>query len=297
MSSSKLRVVVFGSSSAKTPRAYLDAAERLGRLLAARGHVCVNGAGRFGCMGALNKGGLDAGGRVEGVIHAMWCPGGKTDELQGGMDALHVADGPTLAERKRLLCADADCYIILPGGPGTLDEGWEVICERQIGLPTGCVPRPVVAVNVDGYWDATYAQLERAARDQILYKPPREVLVLEDTVDAALAYVEAEVARLRAEAGVVAADGDAADGADGKQQAWNVDDNAGTKPAFEWTTDEHRGKEGAATGGDADAGAAAASVASAAAGDGDAAYRRGLLHGLAVGAAAAAVIGVFCLRS
>ena len=64
-----------------------------------------------------------------------------------------------------------------------------------------------------------------------------------------------------------------------------------------FTTGEHRGKEGAATGGDADAGAAAASVASAAAGDGDAAYRRGLLHGLAVGAAAAAVIGVFCLRS
>ena len=116
--STGLRVVVFGSSSAKTPRVYLDAAERLGRLLAARGHVCVNGAGRFGCMGALNRGALDARGRVEGVIHAMWCPGGKTDELQGGMDALHVADGPTLAERKRLLCANADCYIILPGGPG-----------------------------------------------------------------------------------------------------------------------------------------------------------------------------------
>ena len=66
-----LRVCVFGSSSARTKPSYLSEARELGRLIASGGHVCVNGAGRFGGMGALNEGALAAGGTVEGVIHKM----------------------------------------------------------------------------------------------------------------------------------------------------------------------------------------------------------------------------------
>ena len=200
-SCSPLRVCVFGSSSARTRPDYLAEARGLGALLAARGHVCLNGAGRFGGMGALNEGCLAGGGRVEGVIHRMWLPSGGKDELQHGLTELKVASGPTLAERKKLLCEDADCFIILPGGPGTYDEMWEVISERQLSLPKGKVPRPVVLVNIDGYWDASMAQLQRCHDDGMLYKRPDEVVRVETSGEAALDFVEAEVARLRAASG------------------------------------------------------------------------------------------------
>ena len=257
--SAPLRVCVFGSSSARTKPSYLAEARALGQLLAARGHVCVNGAGRFGGMGALNEGALAAGGTVEGVIHKMCeskiyifsvfvcsflslrartythsflchlkpnktslpppsshpachppvCPsvigysgmpeGGKKDELQGGLTSLLVADGPTLAQRKKMLCETADCFVILPGGPGTYDEMWEVISERQLELPSGKCPRPVVLVNVDGYWDPSLAQLQRCYDDGMLYKRPEEVVRAESTGEGALEWVVGEVARLRAE--------------------------------------------------------------------------------------------------
>lgn len=137
---------------------------------------------------------------MEGVIHKMWMPedGGK-DELQGGLSTLVVAEGPTLAQRKKFLCENADCFIILPGGPGTYDEMWEVISERQLALPKGKVPRPVVLVNVEGYWNPSLAQLQRCYNDGMLYKQPGEVVHSEATSAEALAWIVADVHRLRAE--------------------------------------------------------------------------------------------------
>ena len=62
-SSPPLRVCVFGSSSSRTREAYTDAAAALGRLIAAKGYVCLTGGGRFGCMGAVNNGVREGGGR------------------------------------------------------------------------------------------------------------------------------------------------------------------------------------------------------------------------------------------
>ena len=126
-------------------------------------------------------------------------PDGKKDELQGGLTSLLVAEGPTLAQRKKMLCETADCFVILPGGPGTYDEMWEVISERQLELPKGKCPRPVVLVNVDGYWDPSLAQLQRCYDDGMLYKRPEEVVRAEPTGELALEWVVGEVSRLRAD--------------------------------------------------------------------------------------------------
>ena len=64
-----LRVCCFGSSSSQTPEAYLKPSAEVGYLLAVRGHICVNGAGNYGCMGALNQGAVAGNGHIVGVIH------------------------------------------------------------------------------------------------------------------------------------------------------------------------------------------------------------------------------------
>ena len=141
---------------------------------------------------------------MEGVIHEMWMPGSGKDELQHGLSSLLVAGGPTLAERKDLLCRPSDAFIVLPGGAGTLDEAFEMVSEQQIGLPKGAVARPVCFLNIDGYYDGTVAQLQRARDDGILYVAPDKVAHMENVAVGALAWVVAAAIDARAAHGVQA---------------------------------------------------------------------------------------------
>ena len=68
-SAEAVKVCCFGSSSNRTPQSYLDASFAMGALIAERGMVCVNGGGKDGCMGALNRGALSKGGKVAGNLH------------------------------------------------------------------------------------------------------------------------------------------------------------------------------------------------------------------------------------
>jgi len=72
-----LRVCCYGSSSAKTPEKFLKEAWNLGYILAKRGHTCVNGAGSFGCMAAMNDGADFGNGHIIGVIHEMFIVDGN----------------------------------------------------------------------------------------------------------------------------------------------------------------------------------------------------------------------------
>ena len=149
LAKTSLRVTCYGSSSAKTPERYLKEARSLGYILARRGHVCVNGAGSFGCMAAMNDGAVAGNGHIVGVIHEMflvdgsydtWESGKKVDrdgnahtafasalsnnstKREGPLREIVVAGGDDLQQRKKLLVNKADALVVLPGGPGTWDE-------------------------------------------------------------------------------------------------------------------------------------------------------------------------------
>mmetsp|Transcript_28236 Transcript_28236/g.67967 ORF Transcript_28236/g.67967 Transcript_28236/m.67967 type:complete len:193 (-) Transcript_28236:516-1094(-) len=178
-----LRICCYGSSSSRTPEKYTDAAYQLGRLLALRGHTCVNGAGAAGCMAAMNRGASDGNGHIVGVIHEKFVVDGS-DWFEGahsvfrdGKNEIVVASGNDLQERKRLLVDGADALVVLPGGPGTWDELWEMACARHIGFHA----MPIVCINVDGYYDTFKAILQRAHEDELLYKHPRDIVHFEDT--------------------------------------------------------------------------------------------------------------------
>jgi predicted Rossmann-fold nucleotide-binding protein len=106
---------------------------------------------------------------------------GKEGEVGAGCYEEVLAGGPDLTERKQLLAKDAECFIALPGGPGTWEELWEIVCQRQLGLPppndesaAGIAPArrgrgPVCLVNVDGFYDGFIATAERAVADGLLH--------------------------------------------------------------------------------------------------------------------------------
>lgn len=171
------RLCVYASSSERTPELYLSAARELGTGIARSGALLVNGAGRTGCMGALNDACLSAGGRIEGVILEKFV---EDDLHHTQLHEMIVVN--TMRERKRLLARDIDAFIALPGGPGTWEELWEIAVERQIGTHQS----PLLLINVDGYYDGFVQQLERADRDQMLYGPINDLLTVVPDSAAAL---------------------------------------------------------------------------------------------------------------
>jgi uncharacterized protein (TIGR00730 family) len=124
--------------------AYTRAAETLGALLAARGLRLVYGAGDVGLMGTVARAAQQAKGETFGVIpeHLVKREVGKSD-----LSTYVVTE--TMHERKKVMLYNADAVIVLPGGPGSLDELFEALTWRQLGLHD----KPIVILNVEGYWD------------------------------------------------------------------------------------------------------------------------------------------------
>jgi len=97
-----------------------------------------------------------------------------------------VAGGPDLQERKKFLVADTDALIVLPGGPGTWDELWEMACARHLKLNT----LPIVCVNVDGYYEPFRMMLHRAYADKLIHLPPDDIVRFASGAEDAMRFVE-----------------------------------------------------------------------------------------------------------
>jgi uncharacterized protein (TIGR00730 family) len=173
------RVCLFCGSNVGVRAAYGQAATEFGRALAVRGLALVYGGGSVGLMKVAAEAALDAGGSVIGVI---------TEQLMvrevghPGLTELVVL--PTMHERKARMAALADAFVALPGGFGTFDEFCEMATWDQLGIHA----KPLVLLNVEGYFDGFLAQIDRGVADGFL-KPEHRAMVeivsrVEDIFDA-----------------------------------------------------------------------------------------------------------------
>ena len=144
-------VCVFCGSRDGGDPAYAEAATALGAALATAGLRLVYGAGDVGLMGAVARAAKDAGGDTFGVI-----PEHLERREVGKRDLGRYVVTETMHERKKVMFMNADAIVALPGGPGTLDELFEVLTWRQLGLHS----KPVILLNVNGYWDPLLALLD-----------------------------------------------------------------------------------------------------------------------------------------
>ncbi len=142
---------VYCGSSGAVAAAYREAASDLGARLAAAGIELIFGGGRVGLMGLLADAALAGGGRVTGIIPARL----RDAELaHRGVSELVVVAG--MHERKRQMAERADAFAVLPGGIGTLDEMFEMLSWRQLGLHD----KPIFLVDIGGYWATLRALLD-----------------------------------------------------------------------------------------------------------------------------------------
>jgi uncharacterized protein (TIGR00730 family) len=176
-------VCVFcGSAPGDDPR-FVAAARDTGALLARRGLALVYGGGHIGMMGALADGALAAGGRVTGVIPQQLM---RPEVAHRGLSELIVV--ASMHERKRLMADRADCFLVLPGGYGTMDETFEMVTWLQLGLQR----KPLALVNVGGYFDPLLHWVRRAVECGFVHRGHARLLPAADTAEAALALVGAD---------------------------------------------------------------------------------------------------------
>ncbi len=144
-------VCVFCGSRIGARTAYAEAAEATGRMLAGAGYRLVYGAGDVGLMGVVARAAQAEGGATFGVIpsHLLAREVGKRD-----LSTFVVTE--TMHERKKVMFMNSDAIVVLPGGAGTLDELFEVLTWRQLGLHA----KPVLLLNTEGYWDRLVAMIE-----------------------------------------------------------------------------------------------------------------------------------------
>jgi uncharacterized protein (TIGR00730 family) len=170
-------ITVFCGSSKGNAPIYAETAALLGKTLAESGYGLVYGGGKVGLMGIVANAVMQHGGKVIGIIpHFLNAAEGIAyDEIT----EVRVVD--TMHERKLLMHQLSSGVIALPGGYGTMDELFEILCWAQLGLHS----QPVGLLNVADYYTPLLTMVETMNRTQFLSDHNKNLL-LSDTEPAAL---------------------------------------------------------------------------------------------------------------
>lgn len=154
-------VTIYCASSPGIPQVYFDEAKKLASNLVKSGYGIIYGGGAVGLMGAIADSVLENGGRIKGIIprfmiEVEW-------EHKGVQDMVHV---DSMHQRKQLLIENTSAVIALPGGSGTLEELYEVVSLKKLGM----FPHPIVLLNTNNYFDPLIEMAERMARENFMRK-------------------------------------------------------------------------------------------------------------------------------
>lgn len=131
----------------------------------------VYGGAAIGVMGTLATDLMAKGGRVTGVIpqHLM-----KKEVAHAGLSELHVTKD--MHERKQMMYKLSDAFLIFPGGMGTLDELFEIVTWRQLGLHQ----KPIAILNINGYFDHLLKFLDHAVLQGLVKQADRDLIYSSD---------------------------------------------------------------------------------------------------------------------
>lgn len=177
-----MRICVYAASSPQAAPVYHDAARVLGETFAREHCSIVYGGGSQGLMGALADGALARGGEVIGILPKFMA------DLEWGHPGLtHLDLVEDMRERKHKLLTGSDAVVALPGGCGTLEELFEAITLKRLGLYFN----PIVLLNTDGFYDGLQAFLQHVIEHRFLNPGHAEMWTLVDRPEDVLPAIRA----------------------------------------------------------------------------------------------------------
>ena len=173
---------VFASSSDAVAPTYFAAATAVGVLIAQRQFILIYGGGKIGLMGALARAVHQHRGRVVGIIpHYLR----KKEVAYEAADELVVVSD--LRERKALMEARADAFLVLPGGFGTLEETLEILTLKQLHQHD----KPIVLLNINNFFDPLIGLFKRLSHEGFVKPEYRETFYLAPEPEEAFQYLSA----------------------------------------------------------------------------------------------------------
>jgi uncharacterized protein (TIGR00730 family) len=173
-------VCVYCGSNAGAKPVYTERAIALGNRLAKDGLALVYGGGNVGLMGIVADAVLEAGGEVIGVIPEQLV---EWEVAHKGVTRLEVV--ANMHERKARMFDIADGFVALPGGFGTLDEMFEMLTWRQLGIGD----KPCAFLDVDGFYAPLIAMLDRMVEERFLHEDQRRDLWHGDDIETMLGWM------------------------------------------------------------------------------------------------------------
>lgn len=163
-------LAVFCGSSNGASNIYVEVAKKLGKELAKRDITLVYGGASVGVMGAVADAVLEAGGKVIGVMPSFL---EKREISHKNLTELIVVD--SMHDRKEKMAELADGFMALPGGPGTLEEFFEIFTWAQLGLHQ----KPCGLLNINHYYDPLIALFNHMSDEQFLHEKYRTMALVD----------------------------------------------------------------------------------------------------------------------
>lgn len=198
------KLCVFCGSSFGKEESYAKQSFNLGNLLAKKNWGLVYGGGSTGLMGAVARGCATNGGYVHGIIPEALISRERTDDevnekLKAGIDH-HDGSTPipdssiygktTLVKdmhtRKRMMGQEADAFVALPGGYGTMEELMEMVTWHQLNIHS----KPIVVYNMDGFYDNFLKFIEDAIKSEFVSIKNGDIIKVATTEEEVIAAIE-----------------------------------------------------------------------------------------------------------
>lgn len=167
------KITVFCSSSSQLDPHYYEDAALIGRWIGSHDCTLVYGGSARGIMEVVARATRESGGKVHGIIPERFASQNMASEY-----AQEVTVTTDMHERKRLLLAQSDAVVVLPGGAGTMDEFFDAYVSRKLGY----IQAPIIVCNKGGFFNPLLAQLERCYAER--FASPLEVGMYQVADDA-----------------------------------------------------------------------------------------------------------------
>lgn len=153
------RICVYCSSSTKIAPVYFEAVARLAEILVAGGWEIVFGGGSLGLMGKLADVVLENNGKIQGVMPKFM---GEVEWAHTGVKDMIFTE--SMHERKARLIENVDALVALPGGTGTLEELFEAITLKRLGLYL----KPIIILDINGFYRPLKEMLEKCISEHFM---------------------------------------------------------------------------------------------------------------------------------
>lgn len=176
-----MNICIYGASSNKINKKYIEETENLAYMLAKDGHKLIFGAGTNGLMGASARGFTKGNGEIIGIAPSFFDVDGVLYDK-----CTNLIRTETMRERKKTMEDMSDAFVMVPGGLGTFDEFFEIMTLKQLARHN----KPIVIYDILGYYDKLIDFLDHCINEGFVREDCRDLYKVLKTPEEVMEYID-----------------------------------------------------------------------------------------------------------